>query len=147
MNQKERESGNYVIVNNQPTIVSAIGAVPKPDSDYVRLIHDCSMPESHGLNSYANDVNHFQFQSLDDAIRLLKPGYYMSKIDLHHTYRSVLIHPKKYQGTGLKWKFKGNKAKFTFLVDTRLPFGDGPLKFFIGLHRQLGESCIGSVFR
>ena len=33
------------------------------------------------------------------------------------------MHPKNYQGTGLKWKFKGNKAKFTFLVDTRLPFG------------------------
>ena len=47
----------------------------------------------------------------------------MSKIDLHHAYRSVPTHPKNYQGTGLKWKFKGNKAKFTFLVDTRLPFG------------------------
>ena len=120
---EEIESGNYVIINNQPTIVSAIGAVPKPDSDDVRLIHDCSMPEGHGLNSYANDVNHFQFASLDDAIRLLKPGYCMSKIDLHHAYHSVPIHPKNYQGTGLKWKFKGNKAKFTFLVDTRLPFG------------------------
>ena len=61
------------------------------------------MPEGHGLNSYANDVNHFQFQSLDDAIRLLKPGYYMSNIDLHHAYHSVPIHPKNYQGTGLKW--------------------------------------------
>ena len=81
------------------------------------------MPEGHGLNSYANDVNHFQFQSLDDAIRLLKPGYYMSKIDLHHAYRSVPIHPKNCQDTGLKWKFEGNKAKFTFLVDTKLPFG------------------------
>ena len=60
---EEIESGNYVIVNNQPAIISAIGALPKPDSDDVRLIHDCSMPEGHGLNSYANDVNHFQFQS------------------------------------------------------------------------------------
>ena len=50
------ESGNHVIVNNQPTIVSAIGAIPEPDSDDVRLIHDCSMPDGHGLNSYANDV-------------------------------------------------------------------------------------------
>ena len=35
---EEIESGNYVIVNNQPTIVSAIVTVPKPDSDDVRLI-------------------------------------------------------------------------------------------------------------
>ena len=52
------------------------------------------MPEGHGLNINANDVNHFQFQSLDDAIRLLEPGYYMSKVDLHHAYHSVPIHPK-----------------------------------------------------
>ena len=115
---EEIESGHYVIVNNQPAVVSATGAVPKPDRDDVRLIHDFSMPEGHELNSYTNDVNHFQFQSLDYAIRLLKSGYYMSKIDLHHAYRSVPIHPKNYQGSGLKWKFKGNKAEFTFLVDT-----------------------------
>ena len=39
---EEIESGNYVIINNQHTIVSAIGAVPKPDSDDVRLMHDCA---------------------------------------------------------------------------------------------------------
>ena len=47
----------------------------------------------------------------------------MAKIDLHHAYRSVPIHPHNYHGTGLKWKFKDNKVKFTYFVDTRLPFG------------------------
>jgi len=36
--------GNYTIVPQKLTIISALGAVPKADSDDLRLIHDCSMP-------------------------------------------------------------------------------------------------------
>ena len=118
----ELELGHYVIVNEKPPVVSALGAVPKPDSEDVCLIHDCSMPKGEGFNSYSK-VNSFKFQTLDDAIKLLKPGYFMSKIDLKSTYRSVPIHPSNYAGTGLKWRFKGGKVKFTYFVDTRLPFG------------------------
>ena len=116
----EIKQGNYAIVRNKPTIISAIRAIPKPDSDEVRLIHDCCMPEGQG---YVKNIYHFQFQSIDDAIDLLRPGYFMAKIDLYHAYRSVLIRPHNYQGTGLKWKFKGSKVKFTYFVDTRLIFG------------------------
>ena len=35
---------NYEVVGGKPIIVGAIGAVPKPESDKYRLIHDCSMP-------------------------------------------------------------------------------------------------------
>ena len=118
----ELKLGHYVIVNEKPPVVSALGAVPKPDSEDVRLTHDCSMPKGKGFNSYSK-VNSFKFQTLDDAIKLLKPGYFMSKIDLKSAYRSVLIHPSNYAGTGLKWRFKGGKVKFTYFVDTRLPFG------------------------
>ena len=132
----ELELGHYVIVNEKSPVVSALGAVPKPDSEDVRLIHDCSMPKGKGFNSYFK-VNSFKFQTLDDAIKLLKPGYFMSKIDLKSTYRSVPIHPSNYAGTGLKWRFKGGKVKFTYFVDTRLPFGG---KFLTGLPKLLGES-------
>ena len=54
---------------------------------------------------------------------MIKPGYYLSKVDLGHAYKSVPIHPSNYEATGLKWQFKGNKLKYTFLVDSRLPFG------------------------
>ena len=114
----ELELGHYVIVKEKPPVVSALGAVPKPDSEDVRLIHDCSMPKGKGFNSYSK-VNSFEFQTLDDAIKLLKPGYFMSKIDLKSAYRSVPIHPSNYAGTGLKWRFKGGKVKFTYFVDTR----------------------------
>ena len=47
---EEIEAGNYAITTHKPTIISALGAVPKPDSDEIRLIHDCSMPPSLGVN-------------------------------------------------------------------------------------------------
>ena len=120
--KEEMELGGYVVVQNKPTIVSALGAIPKLDSSNVRLIHDCSMPPGKGFNSYSRS-NYFKSQTLDDALKMIGPGYFLSKIDLKSAYRSVPIHPSNYAGTGLKWKFKGNKGKFTYFVDTRLPFG------------------------
>ena len=119
--KEEMELGGYVVVQNKPTIISALGAIPKPDSSSVQLIHDCSMPPGKGFNSYFQS-NYFKFQTLDDALKMIGPGYFLSKIDLKSAYQSVPIHPSNYAGTGLKWKFKGNKCKFTYFVDTRLSF-------------------------
>jgi len=33
---EEIKLGNYVVVNKQPTIVSALGAIPKPNSNKIR---------------------------------------------------------------------------------------------------------------
>ena len=46
--------GNYVVTDHKPVIVSALGAVPKPDSEEVRLIHDCSQPAGKAFNDYAD---------------------------------------------------------------------------------------------
>lgn len=113
--------GNYVISATKPTVVSALGAIPKPNSTEVRLIHDCSRPHGHAVNDYIT-TGKFKFQTLDDATRALQPGYYMAKIDLRHAYRSVPIHPANYKATGCKWRFEGDDID-TFFYDTRLPFG------------------------
>ena len=113
--------GNYCFSSHKPLIISALGSVPKPDSDEVRLIHDCSMPKNKGINSYIT-VDHHKFSTIDDAIKLVKPGYFLAKIDLHHAYRSIPIHPTSYKATGIKWKFSHHNH-FTYLFDTRLPFG------------------------
>ena len=119
--KQEIEAGNYIITSAKPTIVSALGAIPKPDSTELRLIHDCSRPHGQALNDYVS-VNSFKFQSLDEAIGRLRPGYYMAKIDLRHAYRSVPIHPSNYTATGLKWWFHGDSSP-TYFYDARLPFG------------------------
>ena len=119
--QEEIAEGNYKITTTKPTVVSALGAIPKPNSTEIRLIHDCSRPHGQAVNDYIT-TKAFKFQTLDDAIRLLKPRYYMAKIDLKHAYRSVPIHKDNYQATGCKWKFKRDNH-YTYFYDTRLPFG------------------------
>jgi len=117
----EIAEGNYVISDAKPTIISALGTIPKPDYSEVRLIHDCSRPTGQALNDYITSHS-FKFQTLDDAFKLLRPNYFMAKIDLRHAYRSVPIHPNNYAATGLQWLFSGQSCP-TYFFDTRLPFG------------------------
>eukprot|EP00111_Clytia_hemisphaerica_P008204 TCONS_00023895-protein len=88
----ELAAGNYIIATEKPVIVSALGAVQKPDSEDLRLIHDCSMPHGMGVNSYI-DIEKQPFQILDDACRLIGKDFFIAKIDLRHAYRSVPVHP------------------------------------------------------
>ena len=74
----EVAEGNYVVTPTKPAIISALGAIPKPDSSEVRLIHDCSRPHGQALNDYISTCS-FKFQTLDDAVQLLKPNYFMAK--------------------------------------------------------------------
>ena len=120
--REELAEGNYVLSPSKPTIVSALGTVPKPNSDELRLIHDCSMPKGAGVNSYVPTIDKLHFQTIDDAIKLVDQGYFLAKIDLRHAYRSVPIHPSNYDAMGIKWTFSGD-AHPTYLVDTRLCFG------------------------
>jgi hypothetical protein len=59
------KEGHYKVVNKQPTIVSGLHAIPKPDGD-IRLIHDCSRPEGQSVNDYAtkDDCSYQSVQEL-----------------------------------------------------------------------------------
>ena len=116
----EVENGRYVVTREKPTIVSALGAIPK-DKNKIRLIHDCSRPEGNSLNSYA-ETDTVRFQSVREAVQKIYPNYYLAKIDLEAAYRSVAIHPDDFASTGLKWRFPGEKVH-SYMYDTRLPFG------------------------
>ena len=73
--KEEISNGNCAVVQERLVIVSALRAIPKPDSSEVRVIHDWSMPAGKGFNSYSK-INCFKFQTLDDA------GYVLAKVDL-----------------------------------------------------------------
>ena len=118
--EEELEAGHYVFVSQRPRIVSALTTVPKGDND-IRLIHDLSRPECGGVNYFATKEA-FKYQSLSDALNLIKPCSYMAKVDLKAAYRSVHINPQQHTLTGLKWKFKSDMEP-TYMIDTRLPFG------------------------
>ena len=73
------------------------------------------------MNDFA-EIDPFKYKSVQDALRIIKPGDYLAKVDLSNTFRSVGIHPSNFKATGIKWKFCGDD-KFTYLVDQRLCFG------------------------
>lgn len=109
-----------MVSKQKPTIVSALGAIPKPDGG-IRLIHDGSMPPGIAMNDYAT-ADKCKYQSLSEALSLVQPGHFMAKVDLKSAYRSVQIHPSNYAATGLHWTFEGDSTP-TYMFDTRLPFG------------------------
>jgi hypothetical protein len=117
---KQIEEGHYVITSEPALITSPLGAIPKDDGG-IRLIHDGSRPVGEAMNDYST-LHGVRFQTLEDAYKLAKPGYYLAKIDLKSAYRSVPIHHSDHCLTGLKWQFK-NDPKVTYMYDARLPFG------------------------
>ena len=67
---------------------------------------------------------------LRHATRIIKPNYWLSKVDLKSAYRSVKCRQLDHQLTGLQWTFKGKKTP-TYMVDAKLPFGHkrSPMNF------------------
>jgi hypothetical protein len=118
--KKELAEGNYVVTPVQPTIISALGAVKKSTGG-IRPIHDCSLPENNGLNSYAPEFEHCTYESVDTAVNLLQRGYYAAKIDLSQAFRSVGISVRSQEATGLQWTFESGEKVFMF--DRKLPYG------------------------
>ena len=101
--REEIQHGNYIVTAEKPTIVSALGAIPKPDSDKIRLIHDCSRPQHSNVNSYTDTQHHYSYVMVDTAVSLIKSNAYLAKIDLKSAFRHVPIHPSNYPATGLAW--------------------------------------------
>ena len=119
--KEELVNGRYKKCTHTPTVVSALGAIPKPDSKAVRIIHDCSRPHGGALNDFAV-AGGFAFQSIQDAVDITPPGAFLAKVDLKSAYRSVPVHPMDLELTGLSWTFKGDNEP-TLMRDHRLPFG------------------------
>ena len=86
--REEIQDGNYTVVDkSQVTLISALAPIEKPDGD-IRLIHDLCSPESHSLNDHAQkDPCHYE--SLDDAIKVMRPNDCLTKVDLRWVYRSI----------------------------------------------------------
>ena len=119
---QELENDRYEIVQTKPQIISALGAIPKnKQGTKFRIIHDCSRPSGRAVNDFA-DIDPFQYQSLQDAIDMIRPGDYLAKIDLQNSFRLIGIEVSNYGAMGLKWRFKGQKRD-TFMIDKRMAFG------------------------
>lgn len=64
---------------------------------------------AHGLGvSYYTAIEKQRFQTIDDAVFIIKKGYYIAKVDLHHAYRSITVYHSNYKVLGLKSNFYGD---------------------------------------
>ena len=117
----EIANGRYVMATEKPKIISALGAVDKPNSQKIRIIHDCSRPKGSALNDFAVNWK-FSYQSVQDAISFITPGCFLAKVDLSNAYRSVKINPADFNVSGLAWTFSGEDSP-RIMIDTRLMFG------------------------
>lgn len=115
------EIGNYIVASKKPLVVSPLAAIKKEDGESIRLIHDGSRPFGKAMNDYAT-LHSERFQTVTDACKIARQGYWCAKLDLKAAYRSVPIHKDDYKVSGLKWTFEGEKDP-TYLFDSRLPFG------------------------
>jgi hypothetical protein len=115
----EIEEGNDIVTNKKPELNSPLGAIPKPDGG-IRLIHDCSRPVWASVNSYAQSLPKCQYQTLDDATKLVTPRCFMAKVDLKAAYRSVGIGTRSPKATGLKFELDGD---IVYMYDAKLPLG------------------------
>lgn len=131
----EITEGRYIITPQPMTITSALGAIPKSNKA-IRLIHDASRPAGGSLNSYVDDKMTVKFQTVKDAVSILKPGTFMAKVDLQAAYRSVALHPSQYKYTGLKWIFEGDSEP-TYMYDSMLPFG---ATLSVGIFHRLSQA-------
>lgn len=99
---------------------SALGVVDKDHSGMakVRLVHDLSRPEGCSTND-TTTVQKRKFATVMDAADLIRPGYFMAKIDLSSAYRSIPMPARYYRMFGMKWRKK-------YYADLRLAFGFRP---------------------
>ena len=70
----------YIRAIRKPKIVSALTVIDKKDGG-VPIFHDCSLPQKLSPNSYVSK-DPCCYQSVRDALSMVKPGWLMAKIDL-----------------------------------------------------------------
>jgi hypothetical protein len=99
--------------------ISPIGAVPKRDSDKVRVIHHLSYPH-HGDSVNAGIVEEYlplsSFGHAARAVRKLGKGCFLIKLDVEAAYKQVPVRREDWALLGFKWLDK-------WYYERVLPFG------------------------
>ncbi|MCP3927803.1 MAG: hypothetical protein GY705_01740, partial [Bacteroidetes bacterium] len=103
-------------------VTSPLGAVPKKDSQKVRIIHNLSYPKSASVNSSIPHENcEVKYYTIDDCIKIvaqLGKGALMAKSDYKNAYHSMFISPSSMKFLGFTWHQK-------YYFGCTLPMGCG----------------------
>ena len=91
---------NYAISDSKLQIVSALGGPAKnKEQTKFRHIHDASRSDGQALNDISANIPSDN-QLVNNAMELIKPKYFLAKLDLSNAYGSISIHPSNYKATG-----------------------------------------------
>ena len=126
--QEDLGEGRISNVEEKPTCIHSLGAVPKSTGGY-RTITDCSRPEGMSVNAHSTSLApKFKLKNIDYAVGLLEEGDHMSVVDIKSAYRAVAINPEHGTYQGFKWIEEGVEKVY---IDHRMCFGvrTGPYYF------------------
>lgn len=117
--RKEILEGCISSVSKKPYCLYSLGAVTKGTND-IQPIKDCSRPPEDSINNYCSSLaRKFSYSSLQDVVDLIKPGYYMSVLDILFAFRAVPVWQSHRQFLGFSWELDGQQQ---YYVDNRLCF-------------------------
>lgn len=141
--ENEIANGMLEVVKIKPKCVHALGAVGKPDGG-IRPITDCSLP----VGKYINDnmeglVKNFSFKSVDDVVRVMQEGDYISVVDIKSAYRAVSVDPEHSELQGIRWEVDGEEK---YLIDRRLCFGLRCAPYYFFLISEFIYNVLSEVF-
>ena len=116
----EIQSEKFVLAEEKPHCVHALGAVPKSNGSY-RPITDCRRPLFMFINNFMDTTfESFSYSSTDQVCDLITDGCYMATVDIASAYRTVSIRPDQWTYQGVAWPIEG---ALKYLYDVRLSFG------------------------
>jgi len=101
-------------------IMSPLAAVPKKDSDQIRLIHDLSFPLGNSVNSHIpRHLCRVEYELIDHCLQLilnLGQGCLVAKADIQNAFRILPVSPDSYHLLGFQWQGQA-------FMDRCLPMG------------------------
>ena len=117
---RELMEGCISRVDEKPTCIHALGAVPK-GIDKIRQITDCSRPPGVSVNNHCKSLmEEFSLKNVGTAVQMLTRNDFLTVVDIKAAYRAVLIRESHRKYQGFVWDLDGRDE---YYVDNRLCFG------------------------
>ena len=109
----------------QGSVCSPIAAIPKGDSDKIRLIHNLSAPRGQSVNDAISmefaTTEYDRFDSAVSMVRKVGTGAWMAKIDLKSAFKHIVVRPDQWHLLGMHLDADSGEREYFF--DATLPFG------------------------
>ncbi len=88
-------------------VASPLGAVPKRNSDKIRVIDDLSWPLglscNDGIDPYEYSLSYLKFDDIIRKIQSFEKPCWLGKQDLKAAFTQIIIQPKCWNQVGFKW--------------------------------------------